>query len=47
MNAGAKTSCSYLVYGILAVLVLAFAVLFTVRHKDNSPTQVAPMHEQH
>ena len=41
-----KSNCNYLVYGILAVLILAFVILFTVRHTDNAPTQVAPMHQQ-
>jgi hypothetical protein len=41
-----KSNCNYLVYGILAVVILAFAILFTVRHTDNTPTQLTPMHQQ-
>ena len=45
--AAEKNGSSLLIYGILTVMILAFAILLTVRHKDNTPSQNPPMHEQH
>jgi hypothetical protein len=43
MPAEKKQSILFL-YGVLAIMILAFAFLFGVRHTD-TPTQVAPMHQ--